>query len=72
MGELYYTFVILQLIKILSVEADHSVHILSENLEQYITSSTLEWVPSNGNGDDSILTHAVIAAYQSFEGRLTF
>lgn len=68
MGELYYTLLILQLLKLLSVEADHSVHILSENLEQYITSSTLEWVPSNGHDDDSILTHAVIAAYQTFEG----
>ncbi|XP_018572054.1 protein unzipped [Anoplophora glabripennis] len=66
MGELYYTFSLLLVLKVLSVKADHSVHILSENFEQYITSSTLQWVPSN-EIDEKLLDSAVVAAYQSFE-----
>ncbi|KAJ8918184.1 hypothetical protein NQ315_014050 [Exocentrus adspersus] len=66
MGERYYILLLMLLLKLLKVHGDHSVHILSENLEQYVTSTTLEWVPSNGY-DDSLLSNAVIAAYQTVE-----
>lgn len=46
------------------VKAEPSVHILAENLEQLITSTTLEWIPFN---DKISLRNAVIAAYQIVE-----
>ncbi|XP_056648619.1 protein unzipped [Diorhabda sublineata] len=46
------------------VKAEPSVHILAENLEQFITSTTLEWIPYN---DKISLRNAVVAAYQIVE-----
>jgi hypothetical protein len=49
------------------VRADTSVYILSENLEQVVTSSTLQWVSSSGF-NESMLNNAVVAAYQVIDG----
>ncbi|KAJ8935068.1 hypothetical protein NQ318_009265, partial [Aromia moschata] len=64
-GKMLYSSSLLLFLKLMLVAAEPSVHILSENLEQLITSSTLEWVPTNGN-DETILKDAVIASYQLF------
>ncbi|CAG9831397.1 unnamed protein product [Diabrotica balteata] len=48
------------------VNAEPSVHILAENLEQVITSTTLEWIPFNGD-DKGFFKNAVVAAYQTIE-----
>lgn len=55
----------------LFVSADRSVHILSENLDQMITSTTLEWVPSSDINKE-VLKNAVIAAYQTLKGEPIF
>jgi hypothetical protein len=49
------------------VRSDTSVYILSENLEQVVTSSTLQWVSSSGF-NESMLNNAVVAAYQVIDG----
>jgi hypothetical protein len=51
------------------VRSDTSVYILSENLEQVVTSSTLQWVSSSGF-NESMLNNAVVAAYQVIDGEL--
>lgn len=48
-----------------NVKAD-PVHIISRNFEQTVTSSTLQWVSTNGK-DLTILKHAVVAAYQTID-----
>lgn len=53
----------------LLVSADRSVHILSENLDQVVTSTTLEWIPNSDINKD-VLKNAVIAAYQTLEGKI--
>lgn len=50
-----------------SVAAD-PVHIISFNLEQTVTSSTLQWMATDGK-DPSALKYAVVAAYQTTDGK---
>ncbi|XP_060516606.1 protein unzipped [Cylas formicarius] len=62
----YHPIRLVSLLTILGVSfigADPRVHILSENLDQVITSTTLQWVQTDGK-DKSVLKNAVIAAYQ--------
>lgn len=66
---LLFSLLVVQLLLI--VKADRSVHILSENLDQVVTSTTLEWVPSSDINKE-VLKNAVIAAYQTLEGKHTF
>lgn len=67
MKRLCWIVLLIQL-ELFFVSADRSVHILAENLEQVVTSTTLEWVPTNGYYDKDLLKNAVIAAYQTVEG----
>lgn len=66
MKRIFWTFLVLNLQ--LFVRADRSVHILSENLDQVVTSTTLEWVPSSDINKE-VLKNSVIAAYQTVEGK---
>lgn len=67
MKKIFWTVLIFHLQ--LVVTADRSVHILSENLDQVVTSTTLEWIPSSDINKD-VLKNAVIAAYQTLEGKI--
>lgn len=49
--------------------AETPVYILAENLEQAVTSSTLQWVSSVGL-NDTLLENAVVAAYQIVDGKM--
>lgn len=66
MKGIFWTILVLYLQ--LCVRADRSVHILSENLDQVVTSTTLEWVPSSDINKE-VLKNAIIAAYQTVEGK---
>lgn len=57
-------FKLILLLGAISLAACDPVHIISYNLEQTVTSSTLQWVSTDGR-DTSILKYAVIAAYQT-------
>lgn len=46
------------------------VHIISFNLEQTVTSSTLQWVPMSSHNTD-YLKNAVIAGYQITESKFS-
>lgn len=48
------------------IYCEPSVHILAENLDQTVTSTTLQWIPTDGN-DPKLLQNAVVAAYQTVE-----
>lgn len=67
MKRLFWTIFVFHLQ--LFVSADRSVHILSENLDQGVTSTTLEWVPSSDINKE-VLKNSVIAAYQTVEGKI--
>lgn len=47
--------------------AEPSVHILAETLEQVVTSTTLEWVPSSSI-NDALIKNAVVGSNQTIEG----
>ncbi|KAJ8971798.1 hypothetical protein NQ317_011714 [Molorchus minor] len=47
--QMIFSTCLLLFLKLLSVHGEPSVHILAENLEQLITSSTLEWIPYTGH-----------------------
>ena len=49
------------------VRGETSVYILSANLGQVVTSSTLQWV-SSSNFNESMLSNAVTAAFQTEDG----
>ncbi|XP_045471636.1 protein unzipped [Harmonia axyridis] len=51
------------LLSIQKVRSEPQVYILAENLEQVVTSSTLQWIPFNGHKDVA-LKNAVISAHQ--------
>ncbi|XP_050302082.1 protein unzipped [Anthonomus grandis grandis] len=46
-----------------TVNAADPVHVLSYNFEQTVTSTTLQWVSTDGS-DPSVLKYAVVGAYQ--------
>lgn len=50
------------------IKGDPSVHLLSENFNQVITSTTLKWVPASRNGKIDF-ENAVIGAEQIIEGK---
>lgn len=51
-------------------KGDPSVHLLSENFNQVITSTTLKWVPASRNGKIDF-ENAVIGAEQIMEGKIS-
>ncbi|VEN61161.1 unnamed protein product, partial [Callosobruchus maculatus] len=52
------------------LSADRSVHILAENLNQVVTSTNLQWIPTNKNDKNlkELLQNGVVAANQTIEG----
>lgn len=57
------TWLFTLVLTIYRVKSEPQVYILAENLEQVITSSTLQWVPFNGHKDVA-LKNAVISGHQ--------
>lgn len=62
--------VILLILGLSLTKGDPSVHLLSENFNQVITSTTLKWVPASRNGKIDF-ENAVIGAEQIMEGKIS-
>nr|CAI5841630.1 unnamed protein product [Callosobruchus analis] len=52
------------------LSADRSVHILAENLNQVVTSTNLQWIPTSRHDKNlkELLQYGVVAANQTIEG----
>lgn len=53
---------------VVSIKGD-PVYILSENMQQMITSTSLQWVPADKHSKID-LSDAVVGAHQKIEGKL--